>query len=137
MQLISRNNKIIRLFWFVLGLYFLNISVDATDSLYAEKKENLAINNQESIIEIVIEKVFGFDNAIAEQDDNDNSQNSIFKKIKNLDYIVDYQSINSFSFPIISIQKQADKLHVQHISNPFDRQGHRGAGVQQGGGTPV
>lgn len=119
MQLISRNNKIIRLFWFVLGLYFLNISVDATDSLYAEKKENLAINNQESVIEIVIEKVFGFDNAIAEFDDNDNSQNSIFKKIKNLDYIVDYQSINSFSFPIISIQKQADKLHVQHISNPL------------------
>ena len=114
-----RNNKIFRLFWCVLGLYFLNISVDATDSLYAETTENLAINNQESIIEIVIEKVFGFDDAIAELDDNDNSQNSIFKKIKNFDYIVDYQSVNSFSFPIISIQKQADKLPIQHISNPL------------------
>ena len=114
-----RNNKIVRLFWCVLGLYFLNISVDATDSLYAETIENLALNNQESIIEIVIEKVFGFENAIAEQDDNDNSQNSIFKKIKNFDYVVDYQTVNSFSFPIISIQKQADKLPVQHISNPL------------------
>lgn len=93
--------------------------MDATDSLYAEATENLAINNQESIIEIVIEKVFGFENAIAEQDDNDNSQNSIFKKIKNFEYIVDCQSVNSFSSPIISIQKQADKLPIQHISNPL------------------
>lgn len=119
MQLISRNNKIIRLFWFVLGLYFLNISVDATDSLYAEKKENLAINNQESIIEIVIEKVFGFDNAIAEFDDNDNSQNSIFKKIKSLDYIIQYQNSTCFLIPLISCSKEADKLTIQHISNPF------------------
>lgn len=119
MQLISRNNKIIRLFWFVLGLYFLNISVDATDSLYAEKKENLAINNQESIIEIVIEKVFGFDNAIAEFDDNDNSQNSIFKKIKSFEYIIEYQNATCFLIPLISCSKEADKLTIQHISNPL------------------
>lgn len=119
MQLISRNNKIIRLFWFVLGLYFLNISVDATDSLYAEKKENLAINNQESIIEIVIEKVFGFDNAIAEFDDNDNSQNSIFKKIKSFEYIIEYQNATCILIPLISCSKEADKLTIQHISNPL------------------
>jgi hypothetical protein len=119
MQLISRNNKIIRLFWFVLGLYFLNISVDATDSLYAEKKENLTINNQESIIEIVIEKVFGFDNAIAELDDNDNSQSSIFKKIKSFEYIIEYHKSTGFPTPIISCSKEADKLTIQHISNPL------------------
>lgn len=114
-----RNNKIVRLFWCLLGLYFLNISVDATDSLYAEKKENLAINNQESIIEIVIEKVFGFDNAIAEFDDNDNSQNSIFKKIKSFEYIIEYQNATCILIPLISCSKEADKLTIQHISNPL------------------
>jgi hypothetical protein len=119
MQSISRNNKIIRLFWFVLGLYFLNISVDATDSLYAEKKENLAINNQESIIEILIEKVFEYDNAIAEFDDNDNSQNSIFKKIKSFDYVIQYHNPTRFLIPLISCSKETDKLTIQHLSNPL------------------
>lgn len=100
-------------------MYFLNISVDATDILYYEKIENLNINNQESIIEIIIEKVFGFDNAIAEQDDNDNSQNSIFKKIKTLDFTIENETFISFFSSLISNPKEIKKIPFQHIPNPL------------------
>lgn len=54
-----------------MGLYLLNISVDTADPHPAYIPENLAYNDQESIIELVIEKVFGFENAIEEYDDQD------------------------------------------------------------------
>jgi hypothetical protein len=54
-----------------MGLYILNISVDPTDTYPEYISEDLSINDQESIIEIVVEKIMGFENAITEYDDND------------------------------------------------------------------
>lgn len=91
-----RKYKFIRYLWSALALYMLNLSVDATDNLYATQVENLAINNQESIIELVVEKVLGYENAIAEYDDNDNQQTSSFKKFKTLDYVIESYSFLPF-----------------------------------------
>ena len=54
-----------------MGLHLLNISVDTAD-LYPEYiPEDLSINDQESIVEIVLEKVLGYEDAIKEYDDHD------------------------------------------------------------------
>ena len=113
------DNKLVRYFWCVLGLYLLNISVDATDSLYAGKTEDLSINNQESIIEIVIEKALGYDNAIAEQDDNDNQQETAFKKFQTQDYILNPQKNISFSIRTNSFKKEKHNYHFPVVSNPL------------------
>lgn len=52
----------------------LNVSVDSQDPLSYQLKENTTINDQESVIEIVIEKLLGYENAIAEYDDVDGDQ---------------------------------------------------------------
>ncbi|CAM4122321.1 hypothetical protein GILI108418_06085 [Gillisia limnaea] len=54
-----------------MGLYLLNISVDSVDPNLELIPEDLSINDQESIIEIVVEKILGYEDAIKEYDDND------------------------------------------------------------------
>lgn len=66
-----RNNIAIRCLWAFMGLYFLNISVDTVDAYPNHIPEDLSFNDQESIVEIVLEQVLGYENAIAEYDDND------------------------------------------------------------------
>lgn len=72
--------------WLFMAAYLLNISVDAPD--ISAKKEDLRFNDQESIVEIVVEKCLGFDNIIAEQDDTDSNEQSQAKKSFSLDYFV-------------------------------------------------
>ncbi len=52
-------------------VYLLNGSVDSPDMYPDYIPEDLSYNDQESIIEIILEKVLGFDNIIAEYDDRD------------------------------------------------------------------
>jgi hypothetical protein len=59
-----------------MALQLLNISVDSPDPYPTHIPENLAINDQESMLEIVIEQFMGYDNAIEEYDDNDMENNS-------------------------------------------------------------
>lgn len=66
-----RNTSFTRFFWGLMGLYLLNISVDGPNHLPIELAEDLTINHQESILEIVVEKLLGFENAIVEYDDHD------------------------------------------------------------------
>lgn len=84
-----RDSFALRLFWGVIGMHLLNTSVDVQDANPDYIAEDLSINDQESIIEIVIEKILGFENAIAEYDDRDTDESkkqSLLKfelKIKN------------------------------------------------------
>jgi hypothetical protein len=59
----------------------LNISIDADDPKANHIPEDLSYNEQESIVEILVEKVLGFENAIQEFDDHDpedhKSQNNV------------------------------------------------------------
>jgi hypothetical protein len=65
-----------------MGLYLLNISVDKADPEPEYIPEDLSFNDQESIVEIVVEKVLGFENAIKEYDDHDTEQHNKKKNVK-------------------------------------------------------
>lgn len=64
-----RNSRFFRLSWLVMALYLLNISVDTVDPTAFYFPEDLTFNDQESIVEIVLESILGFEDAIAECDD--------------------------------------------------------------------
>lgn len=78
--LIIRNSSFIRYFWGIFALYILNCSVDAPDPYSEHYSEDLSFNDQESIIEMIVEKVMGFEDSIAEYDDNDENKELILKK---------------------------------------------------------
>lgn len=65
-----------------MGLYFLNISVDTADLSPEYFSEDLTINDQESIIEIVVEKVLGYEDAIKEHDDHDREEHNFKTNLK-------------------------------------------------------
>tara|TARA_B100001146_G_scaffold224706_1_gene243682 strand:+ start:2620 stop:3006 length:387 start_codon:yes stop_codon:yes gene_type:complete len=81
-----RNNGLVKFLWAIMGLYLLNISIDAADPHPNHIPENLSINDQESIVEIVVEQLLGFENAFEEYDDNDrddhNSESNAQLKVK-------------------------------------------------------
>ena len=54
-----------------MGVFLLNISVDVADPKPEYIPEDLTINDQESLVEIFIEKVLGYDDFFKEYDDND------------------------------------------------------------------
>jgi hypothetical protein len=66
-----RNSVFSKILWGIMGLFLLNISVDIADPNPENIPEDLSINDQESIIEIIVEKILGYENAIEEYDDND------------------------------------------------------------------
>ena len=65
-----------------MGLYLLNISVDTADPNPEHIPENLSINDQESIVEIVVEKILGYENAIEEYDDHDTEDHNKKSNVK-------------------------------------------------------
>lgn len=54
-----------------MALYLLNISVDTADPVSEAISENLSINDQESVVEIIVEQFLGYEDAIAEYDEHD------------------------------------------------------------------
>jgi hypothetical protein len=66
-----RNNAFTKILWGFMGLYLFNISVDTADPNPQHIPEDLSFNDQESVIEIIIEQVLGYENAIKEYDDHD------------------------------------------------------------------
>jgi len=64
----------LRLFWFIMALHILNISVDAPDVKPDYIPEDLSYNDMESIVEIVLEQVLDIEDAIPEQEDDDTTQ---------------------------------------------------------------
>lgn len=65
-----------------LAAVVLNVSVDSPNYNPFSIAEDLSINEQESIIEIVLEQVMGFEDAIPEHEDphqNDATKKNVFK----------------------------------------------------------
>lgn len=77
-----RNRSFFKFLWGFIGLALLNISVDTSNLLSNEVAENISLNHQESFVEIVVEKMLGYENAIAEQDDHDSDDHSQKKNTK-------------------------------------------------------
>lgn len=74
-------------FWFLMAVYFLNISVDYQDIKGNDDLKQAPFNEQESIVELLIEKALGFENAIAENKSEESEQNT-FKKSFSLDKFI-------------------------------------------------
>ncbi|MFZ1703251.1 MAG: hypothetical protein WAT79_02830 [Saprospiraceae bacterium] len=65
-----------------MGLFLLNISVDSADPNPEHIPEDLLINDQESIVEIVVEKFLGYEYAFKEYDDNDTEDHNKKTNVK-------------------------------------------------------
>ena len=77
-----------------MGIYLLNISADLADPTLNHLPEDLSFNDQESIVELIIEQVLGYEDAIAEYDDHDTEDHNQKKNVK----------IDLFFPPIIACQ---------------------------------
>lgn len=79
-----RNNIISRIFCFLLALHIFNVSVDMPDAQPDYVSEDLTFNDQESFVELVLEKVLGIDNAVVEYDEADETNSQNFEMSKDL-----------------------------------------------------
>jgi hypothetical protein len=75
-----REHIIIRSIWGAMALFLFNISVDTPEPNIASEQSNLGFNDQESVLELLLEKVIGLEDAIAERDDVEGSGDSEKKK---------------------------------------------------------
>lgn len=87
-----------------MAIYLLNISVDTTDAYPENIPEDLSINDQESVIEIVLEQILGFENAIEEYDDCDSQNQTDKKSFKNNLLVHPPYSENHFQFYLTEIK---------------------------------
>lgn len=77
-----RNSVFTKILWGLMGVYLLNISVDTADPSPEHIPEDLSINDQESIVEIVVEMILGYENAFEEYDDNDTEEHNKKTNVK-------------------------------------------------------
>lgn len=98
-----RNSMFTKLLWGFMSLYLLNISVDTTDLSPVNIPEDLSFNDQESIIELIVEKLLGFEDVIKEYDDCDSDQNTI-KRGQKLDFFNNTFFVN-LSIPKVALLK--------------------------------
>lgn len=102
-----RNSIFTKFLWGFMGLFVLNISVDAADPNPEYIPEDLSFNDQESIIEIVFEKVLGYEDAFKEYDDNDSEDDN--RKV-NLKIELIAQRIIDFSIKRLIIKPSKQKF---------------------------
>lgn len=98
-----------------MGIYLLNISVDTADPNPEHIPEDLSINDQESIVEIVVEKVLGFEDAIKEYDDHDTEDHNKQKNIK-IDLLVHVIKADKFAHDQIDDRKELYPDYVARLT---------------------
>lgn len=69
----------LKLFWFLMALHILNLSVDSPDLQPDHIAEDLSFNDMESIVEILLEQVLGIEDAIPEQEEDDSERSLLAK----------------------------------------------------------
>lgn len=84
----SKYKRFLNRLWFFMALYLLNISVDYQGVQNHYNVKSTTFNEQESIIELVVEKGFGFENAISDNETDNSEQNNKLKKSISLDKFV-------------------------------------------------
>lgn len=94
-----RNRSSLQVFCAFLALYILNCSIDTSELHSFGTPTDVTINHQESVAELIIEKVLGFENAIAENDDSGTENQSTLKKLTAVDfYLVPQFSVDVADF---------------------------------------
>lgn len=104
-----------------MALYFLNCSVDAPDHFFKYERPANPINDQESIVEILVEKVLGFEHAIADCDAYDETQKMQVKKTISLDFfLIAYQSLDTHVLISGCTRTSFDDQVPALVSRPHD-----------------
>ena len=99
MLLPIRQNLTLKFLWGFLALHFLNVSIDAPDRNPEYVAENLSINDQESIVELIVEKVFSMDNVFIEYDYTDHEDHTKKSNTK-----FEWITYNLLSFSISNVE---------------------------------
>lgn len=115
---ILRNSLCSKILWGVLGLYLLNISVDAPDPNPEFIAEDLSLNDQESIVEIIVEKILGFENAIAEYDDHDTDSQTGKKNIQT-DWLNQFHDSPTNNYTLLSFSKDDFPNYAASLTYAF------------------
>ncbi|MDX1351101.1 MAG: hypothetical protein R3279_12665 [Putridiphycobacter sp.] len=113
-----RNSVFTKVLWSFIGLHLLNISVDAPDPNPQHIPEDLSINDQESIIEIILEKILGYENAIEEYDDLDTEEQQK-KSNGKIDLSNHYLADNGLKRSSIESTRLNFPDHHTHLTNGF------------------
>ncbi|GAB3537684.1 hypothetical protein GCM10027443_31140 [Pontibacter brevis] len=88
-----------------MALCFLNSSIDTLDPNPEHIPEDLSFNDQESVVELLLEKVLGFENAIVEYDDHDTEEHTK-KKTSKIDFFVQYAIQQPYPDNTFNLRKQ-------------------------------
>lgn len=75
----------LRLISGLLAVYLLNCSIDITYRYGPFGLQDRTMNDQESVIELILEKVLNWEDAIPEVADDDLAERSVLKKDKKVD----------------------------------------------------
>lgn len=101
-----------------MGLYLLNISVDTADPYPEHIPEDLSYNDQESIVEIIIEKVLGYEDAIKEYDDHDTEDHNKKNNVK-IDLLVHHAKASNCAPNQFSERKNRYPDYDARFTNSF------------------
>ena len=113
-----RNHIITRFFCILMALHIFNLSVDTKDTAPDYVPEDLAVNDQESFVELVLEKWVGIENAITEHDEPDQEDGGAldFKKINLI-----AQNFSHVNFATTEIDHVYSPEYIVSFQNPcFD-----------------
>ena len=101
-----------------MGLYLLNISIDPADPNPEYIPEDLSFNDQESVIELIVEQVLGYENAIKEYDDHDTEEHNKKKNIK-IDLLAYQTKPNKYIHHLLSEKKNPYPDHEARLTNGY------------------
>ncbi|SNR63121.1 hypothetical protein SAMN04488009_2847 [Maribacter sedimenticola] len=113
-----RNSVFSKILWSLIGLHLLNISVDNADPNPEYIPEDLSFNDQESIIEIVIEKVLGYEDAIKEYDDQDTEDHNKKTSIK-IDLTTHSMVVNTINPLLLKAARQKFPEYTTNLTTGF------------------
>lgn len=111
---IAKNIRFQKALWLFMACYFINSFVDAPNVV---GNTVAPYNEQESIIELVIEKVFNFGDVIAETNDTDNQEQTSLKKLKLEVYFSALKLM--FLQPLFNFNTKTFSYSSSCVENPF------------------
>ena len=71
-----------------MAFHLINVSIDTPDSLIVKASVSTSDNDQESLTELILEKICGMENLVPETADTEGDENSGFKKATSLDHFI-------------------------------------------------
>ena len=112
---LAKNIRIQKVLWLFMACYFINSIVDAPNlNLYTSA---VYFNEQETIIELVVEKVMDFGDVIPETNDTDNQEQTSLKKLKLDVYFPTLKLV--FLQPLYNFNTKTFCHSDSFVENPF------------------